>query len=74
MDLVQWYEPIRGAARRIDKFRYKKVRNDFDNYHNIVQLQWHSQLARRTYKSVLAKKCEGRELEPPLEQGFYRVK
>ena len=38
----------------------------------IVQasLQWHSRLARRTYKSVLTKKCEGREFEPPLEQGF----
>ena len=33
-------------------------------------LQWHSRLARRTYKSVLTKKCEGREFEPPLEQGF----
>ena len=40
----------------------------------IVQasLQWHSRLARRTYKSVLTKKCEGREFEPPLEQGFFQ--
>ena len=35
-----------------------------------ASLQWHSRLARRTYKSVLTKKCEGREFEPPLEQGF----
>ena len=35
-----------------------------------VQLQWHSRLARRTYKSVLTKKCEGREFEPLLEHGF----
>ena len=37
-----------------------------------ASLQWHSRLARRTYKSVLTKKCEGREFEPPLEQGFQR--
>ena len=37
------------------------------------QLQWHSRLARRTYKSVLTKKCEGREFEPPLEQVFYII-
>ena len=36
----------------------------------LPSLQWHSRLARRTYKSVLTKKCEGREFEPPLEQGF----
>ena len=35
-----------------------------------ASLQWHSRLARRTYKSVLTKKCEGREFEPPLEQDF----
>ena len=35
-----------------------------------ASLQWHSRLARRTYKSVLTKKCEGREFEPPLEQSF----
>ena len=34
------------------------------------QLQWHSRLARRTYKSVQTEKCEGREFEPPLEQIF----
>ena len=33
-------------------------------------LQWHSRLARRTYKSVTTKKCEGREFEPLLEQSF----
>ena len=38
----------------------------------LPSLQWHSRLARRTYKSVLTKKCEGREFEPPLEQGFQR--
>ena len=37
-----------------------------------ASLQWHSRLARRTYKSVLTKKCEGREFEPPLEQGFFQ--
>ena len=36
-----------------------------------AQLQWHSRLARRTYKSVTTKKCEGREFEPLLEQRFY---
>ena len=41
----------------------------------ISLLQWHSRLARRTYKSVLAKKCEGREFEPPLEHRvFYKIK
>ena len=35
-----------------------------------VLLQWHSRLARRTYKSVLTKKCKGREFEPPLEEDF----
>ena len=38
-----------------------------------VLLQWHSRLARRTYMSVTTKKCEGREFEPPLEQGFFRI-
>ena len=33
-------------------------------------LQWHSRLARRAYKSVSTEKREGREFEPPLEQGF----
>ena len=50
------------------------------HFHNVChkmrdhgsQLQWHSRLARRTYKSVLTKKCEGREFEPPLEQSFRR--
>ena len=40
----------------------------------LPSLQWHSRLARRTYKSVLTKKCEGREFEPPLEQGFEIIK
>ena len=52
------------------------------HFHNVChkmrdhgsQLQWHSRLARRTYKSVLTKKCEGREFEPPLEQGFEIIK
>ena len=39
----------------------------------LPSLQWHSRLARRTYKSVLTKKCEGREFEPPREQGFLLV-
>ena len=34
------------------------------------ELQWHSRLARHTYKSVQTEKCEGREFEPPLEQIF----
>ena len=38
--------------------------------YNVPSLPWHSRLARRTYKSVLTKKCEGREFEPPREQGF----
>ena len=33
-------------------------------------LQWHSRLARRTFRSVLTKKFEDREFEPPLEQSF----
>ena len=36
----------------------------------LYELQWHSRLARRTYKSVQTEKCEGREFEPPLEQIF----
>ena len=36
----------------------------------LYELQWHSRLARRTYKSVQTEICEGREFEPPLEQIF----
>ena len=36
----------------------------------LYELQWHSRLARRTYKSVQTEKCGGREFEPPLEQIF----
>ena len=28
----------------------------------LYQLQWHSRLARRTYKSVQTEKCEGRSV------------
>ena len=38
---------------------------------NFYELQWHSRLARRTYKSVQTEKFEGREFEPPLEQFFF---
>ena len=34
----------------------------------LYELQWHSRLALRTYKSVQTEKCDGREFEPPLEQ------
>ena len=37
----------------------------------LYQLQWRSRLARRTYKSVQTEKCEGREVEPPLEKFFF---
>ena len=38
---------------------------------SLYQLQWHSRLARRTYKSVQTEKCEGREVDPPLEKFFF---
>ncbi len=41
------------------------------NFDMKFKLQWHSRLARRTYKSVLMEECEGREFEPLLEQLFY---
>ncbi len=41
------------------------------NFGKQFELKWHSRLARRTYKSVLMKKCKGGEIEPLLEQLFY---
>ena len=36
----------------------------------LYELQWHSRLARRTYKSVQTEKFEGREFEPPWSKFF----
>ena len=77
-----WLKQLCGVSERfLLSFRMKNVKNN-ENFCSFLlapgpwkifalpSLQWHSRLARRTYKSVLTKKCEGREFEPPLEQGF----
>lgn len=64
--------------RQIRRSRHKQHSNPGESHRNMAiyisfcaSLQWHSRLARRTYKSVTTKKCEGREFEPPLEHGFH---